>query len=1805
MSDISIILEELKAEGFYLWMDGEKLRYKAPKQNITDANLQLLKNNKEAIINILRRNNEKIEVIPDQENKYEPFPLTDVQAAYLMGRSSLFEYGGVACHVYLELKYQELDVNKVKLVWNKLIQIHDMLRTVVYEEGYQQVLKEVPELEITYWDVSQGNNICEYNNFRERMGNHMYEVGKWPMFGIAVAKKTNESILHFSMDFLIADWTSIWMLLSEFEELYYCKKDFITVPQITFRDYLSAEKKLRESERYMNDSIYWEKRIAHLPDAPELPTLPTECVKKSFTRKLLQLDSSQWKTFKNKAKRIGITPSTAILTVYSDVLAKWSYNKSFCINLTVLNRFPLHDEVTEIVGDFTTLDLLEINTKHKNSFVERAKEINECLFNDLDHRLYGGVEVIRELSKQRNKRVFMPIVYTSAIGMTNQKRQIIGEFDGGITQTPQVFIDCQAMDGDFGLQINWDVRDGVFPNGIIDDMFNLFQSRIDDLANIDVEWGKVDEISLPQWQVAERNDTNYTETNLSVHLLQSGFIDWAEKEPNRIAVIDGERELTYGELHQYALKIRQSIVNAGAIHQECIAVAIDKSVYQVAAVLGILYAGCTYVPILTNQEIERAKKIIEITGTKILLTTKKEKDDYMYGKIIIEVDDLSGIQYDTTVSKYSVEDIAYIIFTSGSTGEPKGVAITHGAAVNTIEDINQKYNVSCNDTVLGISKLNFDLSVYDIFGLLQVGGKIIYPTLKNYMNPECWIQLINKHHITIWNSVPAIMKILLTELETIGVVYNLPLRCVLLSGDWIPVNMPKQIREFMPTTRIVCLGGATEAAIWSVYHEYHAGENYEKIPYGKPLSNQQMDVWCENGESCPVWVQGEIVIKGKGLAKGYYKDEDLTNQKFVYDKKGERAYLTGDLGRYIPGGEIEFIGRKDNQVKIHGYRIELGEIETVLKNNQNIKDAITIVGKEKNEIYAMVEPAIISMEKLIEREKYRRSLFKTIAEQDKQYFEDFDWTKVRQAVDSRNTAAAYSLLYGLQEMGILLKSEPATVKELLKVSVIPDKYKWLVLPWIKVLADYGLIQKKSDDVIVANENADWKRKEDNWNKAFNRWYEKLGNISILEYIKTNADEFANIMSGKTDPINLLYPEEGSDKYTKALYVENSATKYINSSICRIIKTIQKREPKKKIKILEIGAGTGATTEWILNALKGSQFEYYFTDISKYFFPNAVKRFGKDKNITIKKLDLNEDFISQGFCPNSYDVIVGAYVLNNVKDIIKTVDKLKELIRAEGYLIFSETILPEPWLLVSQALMMTQPEDMLRDGKVFISKDSWCGVLKESDGKAENILSIPETNELISLLGAGLFVKQFKENNTIFDYESLVSDLGKYLPAYMIPTEICITDRMPLSVNGKINRKAVENWFEKFRESEYKITDKEDVKTDLEEMLSRFWCEALDIDGLGRKENFYDYGADSLIMAQVTTKIRGQLKVEIPFDALLRQMLNTPTIEEIAAYINAYELNKMDIPQSITTFEYITNIGVKKENRGRILLHGALGSTDIYRYLIPEMEKQNCGEIITIGISDIDQYCKLETDDIILYLADLYTEKILEQNLEKVQIIGYSFSGVIAIEIAKRLLEAGLEVEDVSIIDGGSIPIEIQDEVISELFFIGNIHVPLEKLGFENSDVFEKIFGRIVSDKKDSISILDFRDSQISYDKLIELSELTQEERFRVYLSVSEDVSLQNTKFDVIMRLYKVFKKSFAALHFVPTVYFGDIRYFKTNERDGIYKYFEALLQSWDNICIGDFNIIEINGNHYSCLENPQNACELAEKIGRIYAERRE
>ncbi|NEE32183.1 AMP-binding protein, partial [Streptomyces sp. SID7982] len=232
------------------------------------------------------------------------------------------------------------------------------------------------------------------------------------------------------------------------------------------------------------------------------------------------------------------------------------------------------------------------------------------------------------------------------------------------------------------------------------------------------------------------------------------------------------------------------------------------------------------------------------------------------------------------------EDTAYVIYTSGSTGTPKGVAVSHRAALNTLVDIEERFGIRPGDRVLGLSALNFDLSVFDVFGMLAAGGTVVLPDTADRRNPDRWTELCRRHGVTVWNSVPALMQMLVEHLESrgpAGDAGHLPgLRLALLSGDWIPLSLPDRIRAVAPATEVISLGGATEAAVWSIAHPVgEVDPGWPSIPYGRPLRNQRFHVLNDRLRHAPVWVPGQLHIAGAGLAEGYWRDEQRTAESFI------------------------------------------------------------------------------------------------------------------------------------------------------------------------------------------------------------------------------------------------------------------------------------------------------------------------------------------------------------------------------------------------------------------------------------------------------------------------------------------------------------------------------------------------------------------------------------------------------------------------------------------------------------------------------------------------------------------------------------------------------------------------------------------------------------------------------------------------------------------------------------------------------------------------------------------------------------
>jgi amino acid adenylation domain-containing protein len=959
---VTELLTELAARGVRLSINDDHLIVHPGGEKLPDALRARLTSHKSELLALLQEPDPKEtvawqQIIPNETDRHLPFPLTDLQQAYWVGQNAPLELGNICCHYYVEFDSQEIDLERLDVAWRRLVQRHDMLRAALLPDGTQQILEKVPPFRIEVTDLRGHNSeiVSEHlDSTRSLLSHQVFAATDWPHFDIRATRCDRFTRLHVSINILFTDVYGILQIFTEWQRFYLDPETILEPLQLSFRDYVIAENKFRDSELFRTSEEYWLARLSSIPPGPDMPLArnPKDIKEPIFTRRTNYVERASWQRLKERAQRAGVSATSLLCTAFAEVLAAWSSNTRFSLNLPLLFRLPLHPQVNKIVGPSTSTLILDVDATTDCSFEARVQRVQRRMTEGINHRYLGGVRVLRDLSRINGSTAsaMMPVVFTSTLGHQDLFDRGFNDWLGKevytITQTPQVWLDHQALEKRGNLHFNWDAVEELFPAGLLDDAFAAYRSLLDRLANDESVWQMQPRRLLPAAQMDQRRRMNDTGAALSEELLHSLFDKQARRDTHQVAVVSAERVLTYEELQQRADEVSEKLTALGVRPNTLVAVVMSKGWEQVVAVLGILKSGAAYLPIDPKLPLQRLHLILENGHAEIVLTQSRwdEKLEWPNGLQRICVDSLTGAgsgALDDACCQ-SPDDLAYVIFTSGSTGMPKGVMIDHRAAVNTILDINRRFQVTPEDRVLAISSLSFDLSVYDIFGTLAAGGTVVIPDPDALRDPAQWAELIRTHRVTIWDSVPTLMRMLMEHANGDGKPDLSSLRLVMMSGDWIPVSLPGQIRQALGNVEIVSLGGATEAAIWSIYYPIkEVDPDWKSIPYGRPLTNQRFHVLNTAMEDCPTWVPGYLYIAGSGLAKGYWRREANTKESFLnHPETGEPLYRTGDLGRYLPDGNIEFLGRDDFQVKVSGHRIELGEIEAALLKHPEVASAV-------------------------------------------------------------------------------------------------------------------------------------------------------------------------------------------------------------------------------------------------------------------------------------------------------------------------------------------------------------------------------------------------------------------------------------------------------------------------------------------------------------------------------------------------------------------------------------------------------------------------------------------------------------------------------------------------------------------------------------------------------------------------------------------------------------------------------------------------------------------------------------------------
>lgn len=1388
-------------------------------------------------------------ISPDPAHRHEPFPLTEIQQAYWLGRRDDMSFGSIGCYLYTEFDSNQIDLARLEEAWNRLVLRHDMLRLVIGADGTQRILESVPRYRFHTNDLrGLPADECERElaRIRKELSGRVAAPESWPLFDVSVTLHGDLARIHAGFDLIALDAASIHALRLEWGRLYDDPTAELAPIGLSFRDVVTESVEYRRSEAFARSEGYWLARVDTLPDAPDLPLLErSDKEKPRFRRHRIVLAKEQADRLKAACRARKLTLAGVLAAAYADILAGWSRDPRFSLTVTSFNRPDLHPDIAALLGDFTSTLLLEVDARAER-FEDRARMLAERLAADLDHADVGGVQVLRERSKRRGGAMSnVPVVFTSALGFRdaagrNAERSDAVGWDRlgttvyNVSSTPQVWIDHQISEEDGQLFCNWDVLEGLFPDGVIQAMTGAHERLLGKLAD-GAAWEWPLRRALPEMPRAPVLATPAPE------MLHDRFCRRAMETPEAIAILASDRSLTYGELQRAAAhlarRLARELNGADQNRDRLVAITLEKGWRQVVAVLGSVMSGAAYLPIDPAWPQERRTALIG--QSEALLLDPIWIDEAVASD---EALDIPGV--------VDPKRLAYVIYTSGSTGVPKGVMIEHRSAFATIEAVNRRWNLTAHDRTFALSSLSFDLSVFDIFGPLSVGGAIVMPPAFTQPDPAHWSRAVEDGGVTVWNSAPALMALMLEH----GLPARNQIRLVMLSGDWIALDVVPKLREQAPAAQLVSLGGATEAAIWSNFHEVdELDPAWRSIPYGTPLDGQNLHVVGRNGADLPDWTIGDIEISGVGLARGYLGDPARTAERFRIDAdSGERRYRTGDIGRHRPYGAqdpaapvpIEFLGREDFQVKIQGHRIELGEIEAVLEQHPRIAHAVANAfpvgtGREKV-LAAYVVPedgASIDL-------PYESAVAAARADAAAGRL-DFDAEAFERnaAFLTRQTAAAVAAAC----RSLAGSSEFPDAETLISRHGVKERYRdWLTRTLALVRSEGGeqMAPQSIHDLPEPGHFA-------------------LG-AAELDLLDRSIADLGDILTEKKHSADIYLSAQTPEVYGHLFATPNRL----------IAAIVAELTTGRALRILEVGGGLGTTLSQLSEVVAGSGSHYRFTDASPGMLGMARSRFGSPDWLSFGLLDMNAPPEADA---ERFDVIVATSALHVAKDMAQAIAGLRKRLRPGGILVAFEQTRFFPWYDLSMGLQSgfdARTDHVRRPHHPLMKRGEWATLLAEV-GFVDVEIPVAE-GSLDDRLGFDVIVARAPDaaSSGAVEPDALRQWLASRLPGYMVPRHIALIDRLPLSANGKIDRSALRP------PVAGSAGGGERADNSLIAEVSELVASCLGVEQVDPGKSLFELGATSLSIVAIQRRIGDRYGRSVPLQAIFEQ----PTLDQLVNMI---------------------------------------------------------------------------------------------------------------------------------------------------------------------------------------------------------------------------------------------------------------------------------------------------------------------------------
>ncbi len=529
----------------------------------------------------------------------------------------------------------------------------------------------------------------------------------------------------------------------------------------------------------------------------------------------------------------------------------------------------------------------------------------------------------------------------------------------------QVKLQCRRRET--GVELEWHYDSAVVSEAAVARLAEQFQTLVQSARrNPETPLARLEMVSAAERvQLIEEWNRTAVEFAGAAECLHEQFAAQAARTPEAVAVVYEGTALTYTELERRANQLARYLQAQGVGPETVVGLLLERSLELVVSLLGVLKAGAAYLPLDAGYPEARLRYMLKDAGVRVLLTepellARVGAADCEVVCVGAEWARIAECSAAPVMSKVSATNVAYVIYTSGSTGQPKGVMITHAAISNHMQWMQQAYGLQAEDAVLQKTPFSFDASVWEFYAPLLSGARLVMARPGGHQDSQYLVRVMQEEQVSILQGVPSLLRLLASEAGLSGC----GLRRVFSGGERLAVELAAQLWERLPGVELINLYGPTEATIDATYWQCEAGAD---IPIGRAVANLQTFIVDERQELAPVGVRGELLLGGVGLARGYLNAADKTAEKFIpnpfSEVAGARLYRTGDEVRYRVDGVIEYLGRRDQQVKLRGYRIELEEIEVKLRAHAAVKDVVVLVREERLVGY-VVASAEISVSEL-------------------------------------------------------------------------------------------------------------------------------------------------------------------------------------------------------------------------------------------------------------------------------------------------------------------------------------------------------------------------------------------------------------------------------------------------------------------------------------------------------------------------------------------------------------------------------------------------------------------------------------------------------------------------------------------------------------------------------------------------------------------------------------------------------------------------------------------------------------------------